>query len=309
MFIKRQYLHLRVPLILAFAVSAMVLAVSAMVLKVRYPETDVWSSAVHVAGRISWIAKSHLGLFGPYGASTDRVTELANVEKMLLAVAPGLADVPPLRRALILRELVYRRVPLRRTATGFNFRDLDSAVYLAVFDDDYGHICRGLVNTYLTILRAFDIPARNIGIYNNATDAPNPVTSHASVEVFINGEWVAMDPTFNFSVHDSAGRRIGWQEARRAIQAGKPIRFDDDGYGTLPKRSLMEYAKGNIANFTSTMNYLTFGPALVAGKRIAAQKLPPQWDGVVRYRNGRKADVEASASSWVYEALAAPLGE
>src|SRR3546814_4787010 len=83
-------------------------------------------------------------------------------------------------------------------------------------DKDFGGSCGTLTIVYLALLKSFDIEARYVGMFKEAVNAPDPVISHASVEAFIEGRWIALDPTFNVSIW-SGGERIGWEDARSLV--------------------------------------------------------------------------------------------
>src|SRR3546814_10607690 len=108
-----------------------------------------------------------------------------------------------------------------------------------------------------------------------------PVISHASVEAFIEGRWIALDPTFNVSIW-SGGERIGWEDARSLVLAGEPITFESDGRPLLPGRSVYDYPDP----LTETMRYMIFAPT----PRDALRTLPADWDGRIGYANGKRFD-------------------
>src|SRR3546814_10189605 len=101
----------------------------------------------------------------------------------------------PLVLALALRYMVFRRVPVQSSPTGFDYANLDRTVSLMMTDKDFGGSCGTLTIVYLALLKSFDIEARYVGMFKEAVNAPDPVISHASVEAFIEGRWRSEEHT------------------------------------------------------------------------------------------------------------------
>ena len=188
------------------------------------------------------------------------------LEGLRPVIEPGPVDV------IKIRDWIYRTVPLKETAPDFPFRDFSRAFLLSVSNPDYGHICGGLALTLLQALWALDLPARYVGLFS-ATEGV--IDSHATVDVLIDGQWVAVDPTFNITIRDEDGARLGWFDVASRAQSGLPIFFSDDGYGTLHNRAIEDYYRPlrEIAQFA------VFGPHAKEGKLIAPSTLPSNWNG------------------------------
>lgn len=269
----------------------LILAGGILAMSARYPQFTTAEAAAHVAARVLTLASHRLSL-GPYTADEPAEVELANVREMILAERPDLAKADDMTMALTLRDMVYKRVPLKPTAPGFLFSDLDRTVYLSLFDDEYGHACGGLTITYMAALKAFGIKARYVGLFQVVDDAPRPVNSHASVEAFIDGRWIAMDPTFNVSIKQN-GRHVGWTEAKADLTS---VSFDSDGYSLLPRRTINEYP----VPVSELIRFMIFGPSL--NTEIVTL---PQWNGVITYADGAPFDQRHSlVAGAVYAKLA-----
>lgn len=262
----------------------------------RYPAMSLPDSFAYVVNRVGTLAKESLLVSTPYDAREPLAVELANVRQIALAMEPNLSGMEPLPRALALRDLVYRKVPVKPAPTGFDYNNLDKAVFLELSNDEYGDICGGLSIVYLTLLKAFDIEARYVGMFKEVTEATDPVVSHASVDVLLDGEWIALDPTFNFSIW-AEGQRIGWEAARERALANDPITFASDGYAILPGRNVYDYSDP----LPDSMDFMILAPV----GESALTTLPEQWDGSIRYASGNTFDQRQSLySSPVYVRLA-----
>jgi len=280
--------------------AALACAAASVGLAVRYPDMSTAESAGYVARRVTTLLEERFLANTPYDAHEPVETELANVRQIALSIEPGLAALAPLPAALALRDMVYRKVPAQVQPEGLDYSILDRAVFLDLTDADYGAICGGMTLTYLTLLKAFGIEARYVGLFKDAVDASDPVVSHASVEAFIDGRWVALDPFFGFSVHFD-GRRIGWEEARTHVLNGEDITFESDGFPLLPGRSVQEHPYP----IAQIMRFMIFAPTTQRGQRTALQTLPPDWDGLIRYANGKQFDQGGSLTQGlVYVKLA-----
>ncbi|WP_193366973.1 transglutaminase domain-containing protein [Pelagibius marinus] len=262
-----------------FAVS--ICAAATVGLTIRYPEMSTAQSAVYVAQRIGTLVEARLLMSTPYDAVRPLETELANVRRIALDIEPQLDSMEPLSAALALRDMVYRKVPVQAPPAGFDYSNLDRSVFLELTDENFGDICGGLSIVYLTLLKSFGIEARYVGMFKEVVNAADPVTSHASVEAFIGGQWIALDPTFNFSIW-AEDERIGWEEAQIRVLAGKSLTFASDGYAILPGRSVYDYSDP----LPETMKFMIFAPT----PRTELRTLPVEWGGRIAYANGKQFD-------------------
>lgn len=81
-----------------------------------------------------------------------------------------------------------------------------------------GAVCSEMALLYCGVLSALGILSRKIYLYRNIFDEYD---LHATVEVFLNGKWVIMDPTFNVSFSDSQGQFLSAQEIKEYFLSGR----------------------------------------------------------------------------------------
>jgi transglutaminase-like putative cysteine protease len=243
-----------------------------------------------------------------YDDEAPAPVELANIRAMIIAREPRFSDIRDANLAIALRDYVYQNVPVRRPdGTAPSYYDLDNYVFLSLYDNQDGALCGGLALNYLMIAKAFDLQARFVGIYNRSIDAPTPVLSHAGVEIFLDGKWVIMDPTWNFSVTDRDGNLLGWADVRDQRGDVSSLVFTENGMNTydfLPDmpttgRSLNAYYP-DISKLTDILNFLVFSGSEISDPEI----LPRNWDGQIRYLDGNVYDAQAGNSGGIYEIIA-----
>ena len=110
-------------------------------------------------------------------------------------------------------------------------------------------ICGGMAILYRDLLTEFGIQSRFVYMWLEGL-----VDSHVSVEVNINGKWIASDPTYNFVVRSKEGVLLQYEEMRT-------IPWDTDHEGTT---------------FRHRMNYITYPyPYSSYLRHIAYVPIPP----------------------------------
>lgn len=250
----------------------------------RYPYMTTPEAINYVVNRVTSLANYHVFTRTPYDRNDPIEVELENVRNMAVSIAPGIAEKGDLEKAIILRDMVYKKVPIiDHGQSAVIDRDLDKRVYLQLFNDEYGSLCGGLSLTYMIMLKAFGIPSRSINLLYQVKDAPDPADAHGSVDAYINGQWMAMDPTFNVSI-SIGDRRLSWAEYRQQMSEDVPIRMDGDGFSPLPGRSVAEY----YISMKKLARYMLVGPSPVANSPMTM--LPHSWDGTIAYANGKRFD-------------------
>jgi hypothetical protein len=261
-------------------------AVILLALTYRYPNMTLDQSSTYVLQRMRSMIFEFVRTRTPYDNQESLEVELENIRRIILHMNPDLVSKKKMDIAIAIRNMVYSNVPLKPPPALFSYVDLDRAVYLELLDSNYGDICGGLTIIYMAALKAFGIRSRYVGLFKEVVNVPDPVVSHATVEVQIDGKWVAEDPTFNFSIF-SGGRRIGWEEARDLVLSGHPITFQSDGYPLLPGRSVYEYPDP----LTEALQFMIFSPIGGEGESLADVKtVPDVWDGKILYSDGRVFD-------------------
>lgn len=180
-----------------------------------------------------------------------------------------------------IRNHLYRSVPLRLTPAGFDFFDFDTAYNATLQSGDVGHYCGGITCLYLACLEAHGIPARYVGLFDACRE---PYESHASVEIWIDGRWIASDPTFNVMFRLD-GAWLSYAELLAALAAEKPVEIVSNGFPIQPGRDISSY-------FVPLRNwkYVVMHPAVVysSGRKLEypLTRIPADWDGVIEYRTG-----------------------
>ncbi|MBI3408297.1 MAG: transglutaminase domain-containing protein [Planctomycetes bacterium] len=157
---------------------------------------------------------------------TPRISRPADIFKALhdlvLLVDPTIAQATsPLDLAIRLRDHVYqdRRHGLLVSAwTTLNpyQRYVDAILY-----HHNPLICGGAMILYQDLLTAFGLKGRYVLLW-----AFDNINTHATNEVYIQGRWIVMDPTFNVSVRSKVDNHfMSWAE----IQAGMSYVLDRNG--------------------------------------------------------------------------------
>lgn len=212
-----------------------------------------------------------------------------------------------LQIALMLRNMLHHRVPTRNvTLDGYDFTDLDATFARSVLNPAYGHLCGGIAIQYVAALRAFGIPARKVGIYPEVESLHDNPTSHAAVDVKINGKWIAMDPTYNVSLKNSDGHHIGWFDAAELLQRGIRVTESNDGYQSKEDLTLETYLARAQIRLSDLLQYLNASPYWDGTATRDELRWPERWDGTLRYKSGKIFDAVGSDSSGVYSLLSLP---
>jgi Transglutaminase-like superfamily len=219
-----------------------------------------------------------------------------------------------LRKAQLLRNLVYSRIAWVTDPgvryTGYKWLDLADAYRKSMLDPTYGHMCAGRSIVYLISLRAFGVPARKVGMVLAAAGLSDAKTlsSHASVEVLVDGQWIAQDPTFNFSLADSDGRAIGWVEAAKIVKDGKDIVHRLDGFDVSSEHSIETYGKQTGLTLKSFLGFVNTSPHWDGTSTRAGIKFPDGWDGHLRFTNGTATPIFANNAKGILHLLSRPPG-
>lgn len=266
--------------LVAFAAASLLLVAALFaMLSIRYPNLSTTQAAAYVVHRSSALITQRFFIKTPYDAHSPLNVELRNIRQMIIVQAPQLKGFDKMRKAVYLRNMVYHRVPLKSPPPGFDYANLDRSVYLELFDKNYGDSCGGLAIIYMTMLKAFGIPSRYVAMFSQVRNAPNPVNSHASVDILVNGRWIAEDPTFNFSLQ-SEGHLLSWQEYRRDKDLGKAISISSNGLPLIQGRAVQNYP----VPLPTLARYMILGPTSVS--KSALPIFPRSWNGVIKYANG-----------------------
>lgn len=244
-----------------------------------FPWITAWNIALATAAATAVI----LSLFWIRDHYRDASKSIANIAHLNAILVPGIEALPDLEKALKLKNLLHTRVPVRMPRQKPSWKHIAREYRRAVFDQSTGHICGGLQFLYMAALEAHGIRSRRVSLFVKVDGATDPLWSHASVEAFIDGKWIAIDPTFNFTFrHD--GRHVGWIETADLVDAGELVEVDTNGHSTLPRYESLNLSAplGDDRNFLKLfLNFISIGPFMH----------PDTWDGYVRMKDGRVLDV------------------
>jgi hypothetical protein len=192
-------------------------------------------------------------------------------------------------------EEVYdgpRRRPLNKREVAFNLRE---KVYLAnvplrndpmhadgwqdvkgLFEGNRRFLCGGMGWVLYHMLPEVGIPARVVALATEyAASGRYPHDTHVAVEAYIDGRWIAVDPTFNASFR-CAGRYRSFAELRECWRNDQPIRVVEGKL--LPDRSIAEYKQEEGRRYLDHLYGLHYDPRQVAGRNETPPDQPhPGW--------------------------------
>jgi hypothetical protein len=125
-------------------------------------------------------------------------------------------------------------------------------------------------------------------MFSNRIMAEKPDT-HASVEFYADGHWIASDPAFNVMFTQNS-RFLSYAELYRAIRNNQPYSIVSNGFPLIKGRRLNEY----YVPLSQLMRFVVIDPAHVHGfgsdKRhdYKLETLPGSWGGLLVQDGGRK---------------------
>jgi hypothetical protein len=220
------------------------------------------------------------------GHNEYRTLSLLRLSRILDHTIPSRGDT--FTQAIDLRNAIYQRVPLRSVEDDTYFADLAQIYSRSMRDDHLGQICGGLTVLYMAALEARGIPARYVGIFSKHVMSEKPDT-HASVEFYDNGRWIASDPTFNV-MFTRNGRFLSYAELYRAVRHNRPYTVVSNGFPLIEGRRLDQY----YISLKNLMQFVVIDPARVYDfgsdktHDYAMETFPASWDGMLTYEGGKK---------------------
>lgn len=160
---------------------------------------------------------------------------LISMKAILIEESLGLEKMDTLQKAIELRDLAHHKIALAYNNVDWNsYNPVDNLEQSLKGELSYGHYCGGISYTYQDMLAAFGIKSRNIQLIASA----GGIDTHVSTEVFINGRWIVMDPTFNLSFRIN-GAHVGYAELQ-TVDWGA-VEFFTDNKNPLPGRAAQDY--------------------------------------------------------------------
>jgi transglutaminase superfamily protein len=238
-----------------------------------------------------------------HSASSSEEGDLSEVKHLARLITPALeTEKDPLEIALLLRDQIHRAgIPANAgvpTLTTSELRDWATAYRLSNIERTRANACNGKSVLYMIALRAFGISSRMVALYATATD-PRPVWTHAAVDVRVDGEWVGMDPTYNFSLKNEGGERISWRDAVQLYRDDSAVVIDTDGKPTIKGQALSDIDWYG-ADFRNLAAFALLGP-WSGGE---AENITPGWDGKVKTPDGSAFDAWSSITETFYKDIA-----
>jgi hypothetical protein len=209
------------------------------------------------------------------------IYDIKQIRKIILSeMGPDFVPADDLETALAIRDYIYRRISYGDTI-GFSFDN-----FLVAFEQSAISAlrCQGIAIIYVIAMESLGIPAREVEMYTEAVNAPIPVKSHAVAEVYIDGQWIAIDPTYNTSLWADENTPIGWQEIRERCLRGDTVYVSDDGY-TATRMNIDEIP------YCDYVDSMVFAPKRLDDGYHEGFFLPDDWDGIIRYNDGSTLDV------------------
>jgi len=192
-----------------------------------------------------------------------------------------------LELAIYLRDYVYRNIIHKDTAPGFDFSDFLRSYKLSFNNPEQGHICGGLAIEYQMLLEAFGIQSRYVGLF---TDSSYPYESHATVEVYISGKWIASDPNYNV-MFKKDDLYLGYLEIRDILLKGGSYEVETNGMQIDPGRRIEE----NYVSMKELIKYMVIYLSYTIRDGVEKQYdyivLPKEWDGKVIGGDGKSFDM------------------
>jgi len=113
-----------------------------------------------------------------------------------------------------------------------------------------------------------------------------------------------MDPHFNFSLRDDAGKHLSWLEAAQRTAAGQSVAIGFDGFPPRAGYDFASYEKKTGVRLADLLSHVTTGPYLRGNDLTPTVVWPAAWDGVLRYKDGTSFPALAHDGVHIYLHLA-----
>ncbi|HEX3048423.1 MAG TPA: transglutaminase domain-containing protein [Bacillota bacterium] len=161
---------------------------------------------------------------------------------------------------------------VRKIATNPNS---DPVLLLKSVENGEGGLCREMSNIYQNVLAAVGRPSRRIWLYR---DIFSRYDTHDETEVWLNGQWVIMSPTFNVSYANSEGRLLSAMDIKKYLLQGKSSEVKPVFYGEVAYPARLEQYNPHFSMLFNNVFVAEKGSGLFA-------KVPPfcYWFGSKLY--------------------------
>lgn len=236
--------------------------------------------------------------------SPTHADEMSTIRRIATRITPELAtEKSQIKIAILLRDQVHRSsIQAGAGLPSLSTSDLSSwgeAYRKSILTRVRANACNGLSILYMLALRAFEIPSRIVTMYAEKHVSALQVASHASVDVLIEGKWLAMDPTFNLSLTDEMHKPISWREAIERYRSDKLVLQSTDGMVRLKNNPVNYFETVMNSTFEDVSNYALLGP--FPGGSV--ESMNPEWDGKITYLDGSQFDAGGSVESEFYRRI------
>jgi hypothetical protein len=171
----------------------------------------------------------------PYytAAPLGQAAAMAKIHAVALQLDPSLGQITdPLTLAIALRDFVYHRFWLGYNNNTWLSLDPYNRFMEAIVVRIEGLMCTGVRIVYADLCNAFGLQARYVDML-----APSG-QGHSSSEVWINGQWIAMDATFDVSFISPDGEYLNYAQLR----AGRAYLVDHNGTQSRSRPKFEEFA-------------------------------------------------------------------
>lgn len=214
--------------------------------------------------------------------------DLSAIRSFIINSTPGFHQLTDLEKAISVNEWIYRNVSLKNSRVDFPWHQPFMGFFNSITNQEYGHICGGMAWMLITGLESVGLPARYVGLFSGTDESIKNYANHASVEVWIDGKFMAIDPTFNVTFTDSKGKFVSWIEIAELNKKNEKFNILR-GKTIFKGRDLLEYH----VPIRQVLNFVAVQPLRVDGSEFDAIFFPTDWTGIIKGKGdkGKSFDI------------------
>lgn len=221
--------------------------------------------------------------------------DLEVVRRQIIHSFPDLAAIrQESKLAEELRSLVSANVRWADTAPETDFEDVRSLVYQSLIERSSTHVCGGIALIYLILAKAFGLKARFVGMFRDVQSVDGSNESHCACEVWLAGQWRAIEPTYDIEYRSARGQPISWRAVREKLLKGGEV-LAAPGRAARSRATRFNHHQQRLELLTRHL-YLG-GCVQVAASRFIG------WDGQIRYADGQVYDYRTQVKAGTYRLL------
>jgi len=197
----------------------------------------------------------------------------------------GIAGEPSVELTAKLRDHIHRNIRLESSTEYIDYYNFASTFKIATIQKDVGLLCGGLSLLFMAALESLGIPSRFVGILSS-TEVP--YDSHATVEIYIDGQWIASDPTFNV-MYERNGSFLSYSDVYESLKRGQQFLITTNGYEVAANRGIENY----YITHEDLFQYMYIHPrsTQVATTANLVRHKPDWWNGSVTLQDGSLEEV------------------